>query len=97
MKSSISFPEIEAGSFPRFSTSWYSIIRGTEIETENLPLGKSEINLYDAPRRDLKDENITFVSITIFMWYYISYHGKRVKINMLWEHEDGHEKMHFLS
>jgi hypothetical protein len=33
------------------------------------------MSLKDAPRRHLKAVTKTFVSITIFMWYYISYHN----------------------
>ncbi len=46
---------------------------------ENRLSGRREINLYDAPRRDLKVVNKTFVSITIFIWYYISYHCYSIK------------------
>ena len=79
MKSLISFSEMEAGSFPRLNTSSYSMIKGTDIAIENLLLGRIETNLYDAPRLDFKDAKRTFVSITIFMWYYISYRRLTVK------------------
>ena len=84
IKSPISFSEIEGGKFPRFNTSSYSMISGTEIETKNLPLGRRETKLYDAPHRDLKAENITFVSTTIFRWYYISYHYMIIKFNLFY-------------
>jgi len=40
------------------------MIKGTDIAIENLLLGRSETNLYEAPRLDLKDVKRTFVSIT---------------------------------
>ncbi|CAB1075850.1 hypothetical protein D1AOALGA4SA_3658, partial [Olavius algarvensis Delta 1 endosymbiont] len=41
------------------------------------------MSLKDAPRRDLNDETKTFVSITIFIWYYISYHDVAFKWNIV--------------
>jgi hypothetical protein len=59
----------------RFNASSYSKTKGTEIAIENLSLGRNDTSLKDAPRRDLNAATKTFVSITIFIWYYISYHS----------------------
>lgn len=75
----MSSSEISEGKFPRLSTPSYSKIKGTEITIVNLSLGRRETSLYEAPRRDLKAETRTFVSITICIWYCISYHYMSVK------------------
>jgi hypothetical protein len=67
----------------RFNASSYSKTKGTEIAIENLSFGKNDTSLKDAPRRDLNAATKTFVSIAIFIWYYISYHTKLFKRNVL--------------
>ena len=75
----MSLSVIESGRLPRLNTPSYSIIKGTDIANENLLLGIRETILYEAPSWDFKAENNTFVSIMIFIWYYISYQYLAVK------------------
>jgi len=67
----------------RFNASSYSKTKGTEIVIENLSFGRNDTSLNDAPRRDLNAETKIFVSITIFIWYYISYRAMVFKWNIM--------------